>query len=408
MNYLKRTIICAAFIGAAALAVAAGFIVAKHDFPEGARRYAGGLLARYLDPTFIETTTPPTIGSGSCRCRRAWDSCPCESRSFQPSYDFEIWRQLEEIDFGTVINPVPDPMALLRSATGFNRIAPTPAKGGGKIKIQRRGGFGKGRLEELMISYDRPRVRVRALYAKNDRPAKDLFILTTGSWTTAEQMMGLWKEDYYRRIGGYYFDKGFDVLAFDHASNGDTESMMNVTAVVGGGQALGIWARSICDTMDALDLRKKYRRVMLYGLSRGGRVVEFTTALCPGFSFAFVGDVFDPEFYVSSNWAARRFVKETKYGAWFLHLTPFAGWLSGVDVMRIAKSPIIYTVHEDGDWASSSTLKKAFRFRDGLSAAGKRMFLFKTSIIHEPELELIDKLLAGRWSELRGLTLEAR
>ena len=109
------------------------------------------------------------------------------------------------------------------------------------------------------------------------------------------------------------------------------------------------------------------------------------------FSFAFVGDVFDPEFYVSSNWAARRFVKETKYGAWFLHLTPFAGWLSGVDVMRIAKSPIIYTVHEDGDWASSSTLKKAFRFRDGLSAAGKRMFLFKTSIIHEPELELIDK-----------------
>jgi hypothetical protein len=53
-------------------------------------------------------------------------------------------------------------------------------------------------------------------------------------------------------------------------------------------------------------------------------------------------------------------------------------------------------------------LKKAFRFRDGLSAAGKRMFLFKTSIIHEPELELIDKLLAGRWSELRGLTLEAR
>ena len=114
--------------------------------------------------------------------------------------------------------------------------------------------------------------------------------------------MGLGRHDYHREIGKRLFNKGIDVIAFDHASNGQIEALMNVVALIEGGQITGIWSRSVCDLMDRLKLRAKYRRIVLYGLSRGGRTAEMISTLCSGISLAIVDDNFSDDEYTAYHW----------------------------------------------------------------------------------------------------------
>ena len=180
-----------------------------------------------------------------------------------------------------------------REATGFEIIAPGRSHGPARIRTTRSGKFLQSRLEELLLEYDIPQNTVRAVYAHHAKPTRDLIIVTLGSWSRAEHVLGLRPEDYHRQIGRYYFEKGLDVLVFDHGLNGTIEAMQNVATLLQDTQIYGLWARSICDIMDALTLRDTYDRIVLYGLSRGGRVVEYTAAMCPGFAFAIVGDNLD-------------------------------------------------------------------------------------------------------------------
>ena len=244
-------------------------------------------------PDGLRRPVDPAIQTQSCRCRRMWDTCPCESTFRLPVSDHIVWDQLQKLnpEFNRDINA--EFPAQLVEATGFEIIAPGRSHGPARIRTTRSVKFLQGRLEELLLEYDIPQNTVRAVYAHHAKPTRDLIIVTLGSWSTAEHVLGLRPEDYHRQIGRYYFEKGLDVLVFDHGSNSTIEAMQNVATLLQDTQIYGLWARSICDIMDALTLRDTYDRIVLYGLSRGGRVVEYTAAMCPGFAFAIVGDNLD-------------------------------------------------------------------------------------------------------------------
>ena len=331
--------------------------------------------------------------------------CPCETKSRHPSYDFELWKQLDGLRPVTDSGSIGDFESRLRRATGYHEIEPTLENGGAVVTVRHSVSFGKGKLRELIVSYNRPVADVRALHAVNDASATDLLVLTPGSWTNSERMLGIWPEDYLRRIGGHYFDRGQDILAFDHGSDGTVEAIMNFRAMIEGGQIMGLWARSICDTISNLGLRDRYKRIWLYGLSRGGRVVEYTAALCPGFHFAVVGDLYVPDNYESFYWRGASATGNLKYGAWFGHLIPLIGHSTTADFMAAAKSPIVYTSAQKNFVDSRPQLEHSFVWRDGLAKVGALRLVFKTGIGHTPEIELLDKMLSDRWSEIRGVTL---
>ena len=261
----------------------------------------GHYLSRYANQQALNYSAPSGLQTSPCYCRIFDGVCACTSQFQNRSYDHDLWSQMEAIR-SPQLPALSDVVETIAVATGYDIIEPRRSEGGGLLETGGRTDYHDGELEELFLSYDKPHLTVRALYARHDTPAEDLFIITPGSWTSSENVMGLGRHDYHREIGKRLFNKGIDVIAFDHASNGQIEALMNVVALIEGGQITGIWSRSVCDLMDRLKLRAKYRRIVLYGLSRGGRTAEMISTLCSGISLAIVDDNFSDDEYTAYHW----------------------------------------------------------------------------------------------------------
>jgi hypothetical protein len=85
------------------------------------------------------------------------------------------------------------------------------SNGGNPIRRTHSRKFEHGTLEEYYIDYRVPMQSVRVLHARNPTESKRLFVLTTGSWSSPEHMLGMREADYHRSIGQYYFRKGYDM-----------------------------------------------------------------------------------------------------------------------------------------------------------------------------------------------------
>lgn len=402
---MKRLIAIGGITVVLVLSAIAGALVGDDRLPRRLGLYFDRLLHAVLQVLPDRSVADPAMVDASCLCPRRSDTCPCQSISRYPSYDFDFWKQLDGLFPAHGLGNSPGFEDRFRAATGYDRIRPTVAEGGGRISFRQKARYLHGELREMIVAYERPLARVRALYAINPDFAKDLLILTPGSWTTSERMLGIGPEDYLRQIGKYYFERGTDVLAFDHGSNGTIESILNVRALLEGGQILGVWARSICDTLSGLELRKRYMRIWLYGLSRGGRVVEYTAISCPGFHFAVVEDLYSPDGFQEYFWAGPSATGNLKYGAWFGHLVPLVGHAAIADFMSAMKSPVIYTSARKNFDDSRDRLEMSFRWEEGLTGEAPIKLVFKSDIGHKPELALLDQMLAGRWSDIQGISL---
>lgn len=363
-------------------------------------------LSRYLNQQKLNYVGPSGLQTSFCHCRMNDGICPCTSQSQNPSYDHEIWSQLEAI--APTKFAAKQVSQTIMEATGFNTIEPQRSEGGGRLAYGGKSTFLDGTLEELFLVYERPKMRVRALFSRRQDPTKALLIVTPGSWSTSEHIMGLKDDDYHLGMGRHFFEKGIDVVAFDHGSNGHIEALANVITIVEGTQIFGLWARSVCDLMSRLDIRRKYERVVLYGLSRGGRSAEYVSALCTGFDLVISGDHFISDQYHSYHWNSMWSAKYLKYSSWFLHRVPLAGRLTKPDLMHAAKSPMAYTIYEKRQPKIRETIGSEFHFYDELEGNRRWRFVFKKVKKHVPELEQIERMIAGSWTGIRGSGLLSR
>ena len=368
------------------------------------RNFSSKLLTYIFEPRPMVRPVADAIDTRTCTCRRQWDICPCQSNGKYGGVDEKYYSQLK-FTGGVVARKSENFDSRLDRATGYSEIKLANTKEGGPIRRTRSRKFEHGTLEEYYVDYRVPMQSVRVLHARNPTEPKGLFVITTGSWSSPEHMLGMREEDYLRRIGQYYFRKGYDVAAFEHGSNGTLETYLNVDAMLQGAQIYGVWARSVCDYLNANNLREKYKNIYFYGLSRGGRVAEYTAILCPGFTWVAVGDNLRADNYHAYYWDADRTGGNRKYGAWYAHLYPLIGHASLVDFMLAAKSPMVYT-------RSLAKLEPVFEFiqpyfsiSDQLRQEDLWRFVFKSGIGHKPELELIDLMLDGKWSEIEGRAL---
>lgn len=373
------------------------------DFRDG--EVLGKVLKAVSDPRPATRPVHEAIDSRDCQCRRRWNTCPCGSDISIPSRGEDYYNALTDTVRDRRYEDFP---AALRAATGYENIKTAAgAQQGTAVRVSRERSYGAGTLQEVFLDYAVPAHRVRALFAQNPDKPKGLFILTLGSWATPEHLLDLRDDgDYHRDIGRYYFDRGYDVAVFDHGTNGSVESLLNVDAILQGTQILGLWARSVCDFLDDSNLRDRYQDIYLYGLSRGGRVVEYTAALCPGFTFAIVGDLFYPDSYDEYFWNSISTSDYLKFGAWFPHLKPIAGHHSMIDFLNASQSPIIYTTARENVENAIPALGDKFDLAGPLTKHDHRRLVFKSDIGHTPELELIDMMLAGAWREVPGVRLE--
>ena len=385
-----------------------GIVVAKNQkFPDFSSYY-GHLISRYINPRALNQAAYPSIETSSCHCQAFDGICPCSSTSRYQSNDHTIWAQLESIEAKPVTVGPEETRRIIERAVGFHRILPKQAEGGGRIVKTYEQPFGPGTLDEIFVEFNRPSIKVRALHAKHPQKPTSLFFITPGSWSTSERILGLLPEDYHRKIGKYYFDLGLDVVVFDHGSQGSIEAFQNVAAIIEGGQIIGVWARSVCDFLNRQRAMRQYERYLLYGLSRGGRMVEFISALCGGFDLVIVGDNFTVDEYWKYHWDSMRTASHLKYGSWFLNLEPLVGRYSKTDIMRAARNPMAYTLEENVFNGAQAVLEKHFEWRDSNLNFGKWRFIFKTGIGHKPELLMIDKMLQGEWTRIPGVTLIER
>ena len=100
--------------------------------------------------------------------------------------------------------------------------------------------------------------------------------------------------------------------------------------------------------------------------------------------------------------------KYLKYGSWFLHRVPLAGRLTKPDLMHAAKSPMAYTIYEKQHPKIREAIGREFYFDDELEGHRRWRFVFKRVKKHVPELEQIERMIAGSWSGMQGAGLLSR
>ncbi|MGE4218965.1 MAG: alpha/beta hydrolase [Alphaproteobacteria bacterium] len=361
-------------------------------------------LQNLLGPEPLRSPDDSLLATGGCLCPSMGLICPCGSTSRRALYEPLLWAQIEQLAPPMPASLQPDFLERLRAATGYANATPSPASAGGKA-VQTQPYLG-GTATDIHYAYDRPHATMRAVFARHETPAPDLIVVLHGMWSSASRVLGLGDEDYLHRIGERMFRRGLDVLAFDLPSNGTLSTWLNLAWQDEGVQLFGLWVDAICRAKDALAAQYGYRRIFLYGLSNGGRTVEYTATLCPGFDAAVVDDNWIPR----NDFALERTVEQVsnlKLLFWVDHLTPGLLDTSLRDFVAGAQSPIFYTIRRREIEAMTAALAPAFQIGGPVSAATRRGILVKRIDSHVPEEALLDALIDGKWPELEGFSLTA-
>ena len=258
-----------------------------------------------------------------------------------------------------------------------------------------------------------PSFAVRALaLTHDDKRPRSLFLHTPASWTLAETALGIGDPMYLRKVGEDLFQAGHDVVSLDHGSNGHLETALNgYTLMTAGVQTFGIWARSTCDA--ALFLKsegRSYDKIVVYGLSRGSRTVEYIRGLCPEIDIAFGDDTFSADGWTNFYWRSQpaSFVHSTKYGAWYLHGEAFIGNSTSFDMITTGAKPgskLYMFMHPEAIRRNRTKLEVSFDFKDGLDVEAPVYIIEKRTGRHVPENEALIEILQEDFSDLRALSL---
>lgn len=359
-----------------------------------------GAVQVFLVPRELAISGP---GSGEifpvddCLCQRQSWQCPCGSFGREDGLESAALLALAEIPPPVRNGPTTAFRRLLVSATGYERIqaADDPVVTG------RISDYAGGMLREFFLKFETPKILVRSLVLTHEVSAsRSLFVHTPASWTTAETPLGIGDPMYLRNIGRVVFEAGHDVISFDHGSNGHMETMLNGYSILTAGvQVYGLWARSACDMISRLKSEgRRYDRVVIYGLSRGNRTVEYIRGLCSEVDIALGDDTWEASSYVIPFWRPEvSFVHTTKYGAFFHHVEAFIGQSSALDLMTAAANPksrmVLFMSGEsrDRDWAA---IQQSFDIESGASDAAVQI-VAKRIQQHVPEAGSILEILSG-------------
>lgn len=376
--------------------------------PQGVREQVIRLTERYFGASLVQDSGVAT-DTRSCVCARRWDACPCGAFGPSPS-DSAIYQALDD---DRPAEPVKDRdfAAKLSRAFGYENIRPAADSMAEGLRTGRKGPFGdNGTVEEVFLDYARPQVQVRGLFAHagSSSGRKGLILMTPGSWTTPEQMLGLAEEDYHRVIGRRMFDAGYDVVAFDHGGNGVLETFLNVMTTMEGTNVLAIWIRSMCDVRDIALSRWGYQDVYLYGLSRAAYLVELASNFCDPVSRVIVDDNLFPDRLRDVLWDASDSIMNLKYGAWYFGPGPAMPWQSFGSVIASSRSPLLYLRTEAMFAAQRDVFGQEFDLRQGVRPEDRVVMLYKAIPDHVSEVEQIIAFLGQDTTSLRGFALVER
>ena len=285
---------------------------------------------------------------------------------------------------------------LLEAATGFA----TPS--GVAIQESRYDHPIQNSIRELRITFARPALAIRALHLTHDQAAKSVVVVLHGLASTADKVLGFDKPDYMRLLGARLFDAGSDVLAFDMPSDPVIAAAMNSRLTWHGVTVEGLWTRAVCEAIDRLDLRKRYERVVVYGVREGGRVADLASVLCAPVSLVVVdGAVLDRRRAIWRD-AQRQQLKQPIY---FDQLVPIEGSSSIADFLFHSRSPKAYVNDPDEIAEIEPALASAFE-RRGL--AGSRLaFVHKQRARTIPDLDQAIRLVRQGMAGFDGFGLKA-
>ena len=295
----------------------------------------------------------------------------------------------------------------LAQAIGLSALEPRPADVRTVDSIPLR----QGSLDELAIRFDRPPVTTRALFHRHHDRSRFVFVALHGHLSNAERVIGRVPDppagdgSSTRSIGRRYYDRGWDVLAFDLTSDAALSSRIHADLVLWGTTAFGLWVRAICDTIDVLELRSRYERVVVWGLSNGGRIADQISVLCDPVSLVVVDDVIADQRRIRvHNYA------ETMYSQYsYYYLNAFLAGFRPADPVAETRSPKVYT--RTSEYLEQSGLRAALRedfAETPLTSLARTRIVFKRSDWHAPEWQLLDAVLDARWSDVDGFALTPR
>ena len=359
-------------------------------------------LQDVLGPEPLRSSDGAILATSGCLCPTMGVICPCGSTNRQPLYEPSLWAQIDRLPRTVPPALQPDFAGRLRDATGYGMAR--PAADPWETRAVQTQLYHDGTATDLHYAYDRPRTTMRAILAQHHTPGPDLIVVLHGMWSSASRVLGLGERDYFNRVGEHLFRRGLDVLAFDLPSNGTLSSWLNVAWQGDGVQLFGLWVDAICRAKTELVERYGYRRVFLYGLSNGGRTVEYTAALCPGFEAAIVDDNWIPQNDFALDRAVEQ-VSNLKLLFWVDHLTPGLFGTTLRDFVAAAQSPVFYTIRRTETEAITRALAPAFLPAGPVSAGTRHGILVKRIDDHVPEVALLDALIDGTWQELEGFAL---
>jgi hypothetical protein len=285
---------------------------------------------------------------------------------------------------------------MLKAATGF------ASPSGVTVQESRYDHPIQNSIRELRVGFARPDLKLRALLWTHGKPATSAAVVLHGFASTADKVLGFDKPDYMRFLGGHLYNAGSDVLAFDMPSDPVIAAAMNSRLTWHGVTVEGLWTRAVCEAMDRLDMRKRYERVVVYGVREGGRIADLASVLCEPVSLVVVdGAVLDRR---RAIWRDAQ-LQQLKQPIYFDQLVPIEGSSSIADFLFHSRSPKAYVNDPDEIAEIEPALVSAFE-RRGL--AGSRLaFVHKHRARTIPDLDQAIRLVRQGLEGYDGFGLEA-
>ena len=324
--------------------------------------------------------------------------CPCNSMSNFPTTEEAIFNDL--LAEGPVDDYEPKSKfpIYLRSALGMENLHPTQKEGGGNVTIIGEKPYRGGTLSHLKIGFTKPKLRTEALFAKHQNTPDAVVLILHGHLSNMYKVFGLDVPGYMATAGVHLFNKGADVVAFSLTQKNAGSGRLNRLLQTYGVHLYGLWVRTICDTANALNLRNKYKKVFVYGLSNGGIIADFTSVVCKPFNIVIVGDVF-------TDW---------RKAVWDKSISPISGQeysfyfnrpmffdSSYIDLMSSSNSKKIYTRTEKYISQFPFSMAKSLT-KIPFSKENHINFVFKNHKQHIVELGFLDDIISDNWKNFKG------
>ena len=290
----------------------------------------------------------------------------------------------------------------LTQALGLGAVLPQ-GEAGKRLTTQVSGALPGGEVRTLGLGFQVPAVTLRGLWLHHSAQATQVVVLLHGHNSSPALTAGLEGEpDYMARLGRHLYDAGFDVVLPQLGTNGLLGGFLNSKLAFFGVQVQGLWTRGICDFTEGLELKQKYQRVLLYGMSNGGLLADLAGTLCQGFDLVVADDSLEdwPAAYYEN---AGRMYRYQQSGLYFL--TPLWARVAMADLVSAGAPPKVYLRSQEFfQQHLAQTLANNFSLTKG-PVRGPRSLVFKQNNNHEVEPELVLKVLQGA-DGLEGLGLE--